>query len=96
MIPRGSSAFKEAVCHPSHADDQPERVKIMESEAEFAPTAENFGIVTDTALPYGSGSTPIVTKEGICRDSRSEPRQLPEEILVEIIRLASSGPRSYR
>ncbi|KAG8921570.1 hypothetical protein FRC01_000185, partial [Tulasnella sp. 417] len=28
MIPRGSSVCKEAVCHLSHADDQPERMKI--------------------------------------------------------------------
>ncbi|KAG8916366.1 hypothetical protein FRC01_003194, partial [Tulasnella sp. 417] len=38
----------------------------------------------------------IATKEAMCRDSRSELCQLPEEILVEIIRLAASNPRIDR
>ncbi|KAG8921567.1 hypothetical protein FRC01_000182 [Tulasnella sp. 417] len=44
-------------------------------------------------LPNGSGSTPVVIKEGMCRDSRSQLPQLPEEILVEIIRLAAFNPQ---
>ncbi|KAG8921569.1 hypothetical protein FRC01_000184 [Tulasnella sp. 417] len=81
--------------YPLQTTEQTSNIVVgsRESVTEVAPTAENLGMVT---LPYGSGSTPIATKEGMCRDSRSEPYQLPEEILVEIIRLAASNPRIDR
>ncbi|KAG8915154.1 hypothetical protein FRC01_003765 [Tulasnella sp. 417] len=91
-----SSTFNQAISHPDQPSDDVNYIRIASSEnADLASASGNTHIVAATTFPHDSGVGRSTAEDGIYlwRDSRGGPRQLPEELFIEIIRQAASNPR---